>query len=226
MIYLAFYADEQLGVAGCLLIARCFEFTLTKEGRKLTSEVAPGVPREVAEREKKQKASWFQSLLTGVSDAFSLAFNIRGIGYDFGTGSGLQLPQSTLVFRDKPSWIRSLLIRIFLKELAVDILTNFIRSLPGVGSLQGRSIFLSELSMVPRYTLSTVAHLAIGLNIITGLSSSYDLFTLLGTCVFSMPPSDFPAVFGQPWSATSLHRFWAVEWHQASSSSMPPPHLC
>lgn len=205
-----------LGVLGTLIIARCFEFTVVEEGRKLTSEIAPGVPKDIAERENKRRETFSEALLRGVHDAWHMAISIRGIGYDFGSASGLQLPKSTLVFRDRASWISSIVTRLVFKALAVDILCGFLRTFPGVGTLQGGTIFLSHLPVISRYFFSSAAHTAIGLTIVLNISFSYDILILLGTCVFHIPPTDFPALFGKPWSATSVHQFWAVEWHQVS----------
>ena len=152
-----------------------------------------------------------------------MACNIRGIGWDFGSKSNIKLPDSTIDISTRSSLLWAITKRLPVTLGLMDVLAAFLKSIPGVGTPQGGSIFLPDLPLVARYALSTAAHVAIGMSIALGTSLLYDILTVIGVVALRMPPSDFPPMVGKPWRATSLHDLWSVQWHQVMHSTKRLP---
>lgn len=149
------------------------------------------------------------------SDAFDLAFNIRGIGWSW--SQGLCVPEET---RDVTS-TRSFLLSTFQWFLQSFVGFDFCHygvqwfSPETIGSPEGGTIYDPGLHPLTRYTRSTFITLLGGLTIYLAIDTMYNFMTLLGVIVFRQSPTQWPPVSNRPYWATSLNQFWTVRWHQA-----------
>jgi hypothetical protein len=86
--------------------------------------------------------------------------------------------------------------------------------IPGVGSLQGGTIFRPNLLIPQRYIISTAISLATGSCLISGFEILYGFITIFALTVLSSTPEMWPPIMDDPWKPDSLHTFWAKRWHQ------------
>ncbi|KAI0071667.1 hypothetical protein K474DRAFT_1668788 [Panus rudis PR-1116 ss-1] len=150
-------------------------------------------------------------LLTWYKDSVEVMLCTRGIGYDY--GADIYIPPDTRDLRRGP-FLRSAAYTCFTSVLTIDIIQTFLISLPRIGSYYGGTIFLPELSPVPRYALSTLIHILVGKIIICALEGWYSLATFIAVGFLEHSPASWPPLFDQPWKADSLHDFWNKRWHQ------------
>lgn len=53
-----------------------------------------------------------------------------------------------------------------------------------------------------------------GSALLAGFGMVYDLVTLVAVGLVHSPPTAWPPIMDDPWSADSMHAFWARHWHQ------------
>ncbi|KAH9837385.1 uncharacterized protein C8Q71DRAFT_599402 [Rhodofomes roseus] len=145
-------------------------------------------------------------------DASELIFTMRGIGWDF--GKGLYVPKESRSLERGP-FLRTTVFSLLWNYIIIDILNSLFKLVPRVGTYRGGSIFLQELSPVPRYALSSAIHLASGFIIQYGMDICNDIATLFSVGVLGQSPEQWPPVQDRPWKATSLHEYWGKRWHQS-----------
>lgn len=119
-----------------------------------------------------QSASSRPPFLAALLDGLDLVCSMRGIGWEYGTGStgGLFIPTET---RDVSSRFRFLL-QTFVTFMgyftAFDFINSCVKLVPGVGTIQGGSIFAfgrrddGSVDLVKKYAA------AIGINFATGMA--------------------------------------------------------
>ncbi|VDB91438.1 unnamed protein product [Peniophora sp. CBMAI 1063] len=207
----------------CLvLIGKGLDWALVKEGRIKQGERTPGAMEEPAVANKEQtesapgdvsarKRPLANILPRGMEDALELAFALRGLGWDY--GRDVPVPAFTRPTEPK-AYLRATAKSFLINFLALDFLESMIKLVPGVGSVDGASIFLPQLPPLQRYTLSTAIHFATGFSLLAGFGMVYDLCTLIAVGVLGHSPTSWPPVLDAPWAAESLHDFWARRWHQ------------
>jgi Membrane bound O-acyl transferase family len=98
--------------------------------------------------------------------------------------------------------------------LMVDFVEVVMKSIPGVGTPEGGSIFLPQLPVISRYALSTAIHICVGISTIAGCNLVYYSFTLIGVGLLGQSPLSWPPLIDNPWVADSLHDLWSRRWHQ------------
>ncbi|TRM60986.1 membrane bound O-acyl transferase family-domain-containing protein [Schizophyllum amplum] len=152
-----------------------------------------------------------RSLSRILYDGVDLAFNIRGIDWDW--SAGLRLPPQTRTLSSRATFLRETIASALYHGFLLDALLTAIQAL-GFSSPEGASIFDLTLSPLPRYTRSTALTLLTGLTVWAGLQASYDVCTLVGVGALWQAPARWPPVFDRPWAATSVCAFWGVRWHQ------------
>lgn len=197
-----------------MAIAKALEFALTKEGMLKVGESKPGVMKGkgtanghavVPEHDPRSYiATWFY-------DAIELAHTMRGLHWQF--GRGVHIPKPTRSLEREPFLWATL--RSFIRNfLLLDLLESFVKFFPGVGTPLGGTIFYPELYLTTRYAVSTSIHIATGSALLAGFGMVYDLITLFAVGVLDSSPTSWPPVMDNPWTADSMHAFWATHWHQ------------
>lgn len=150
-----------------------------------------------------------------IYDVFDLSFGVRGIGWEFGTNPRVYLPkdkrpldQGRLAFVTPT--IKSLLIHFIL----LDCVDCFMKTIPGVNTPEGGTIFLSSLPPLQRYALSFVITYWAGHIIPFCYTAIYDFGSLVMVGIFNDDPALYPPMFDSPWTANSVSSFWGKTWHQ------------
>ncbi|KAF8645169.1 hypothetical protein AX16_007997 [Volvariella volvacea WC 439] len=151
------------------------------------------------------------SLGGALSDAVAVMHTLRGLQWQFGRGA--HVPKHTRPLRRSPFLLATL--QSFLTNfLILDFFESLIKLFPGVGHVYGGSMFYPGLSPLLRYTVSTTIHIMTGTCLLTGFGMVYDLITLIAVGVFNDSPLSWPPIMDNPWTADSMHAFWAKHWHQ------------
>ncbi|QRV92554.1 membrane bound O-acyl transferase family protein [Ceratobasidium sp. AG-Ba] len=201
-------------------LVKSVEFACAPQGRLKVNEVSPGVlkssvpnGRTQATHESTPKAAnLWTNVRDGFLDACELLSSMRGIGWDYGTGNDIYIPPEHRSL-ERSAFLRSTLRTTLINFLLLDAIDTGFKLVPGVSSPSGGSIFLPDLSPVPRVLASTALHFATGVAFIGGFNMVYGILTMI--CVsFGQSPSAWPPVMEDPMTTTSLHDFWGRRWHQ------------
>lgn len=144
-------------------------------------------------------------------DASEIIFTMRGIGWDF--GKGVYVPKESRSLERGP-FLRATMLSLLWNYIVIDILNSLFKFIPRAGTYSGGSIFLPELSPVPRYALASAIHLASGFIIQYGMDICNDIATLFAVGLLGQSPEQWPPVQDRAWKATSLHEYWGKRWHQ------------
>ncbi|EJD50974.1 hypothetical protein AURDEDRAFT_112049, partial [Auricularia subglabra TFB-10046 SS5] len=204
-----------LGLLGIYAVSRAVEFSFTPRGRfKIGEKVLGAQATPAVEREQsvhKPHRSW--GAFVGLRDAIELLCAVRGIGWDFGSGTGLHVPTPTRPL-ERSAFLRATIRSTILSFLVLDHLEAFLKLWPGVNQPAGGSIFYADLPPLERYAVSTTLHTCTGFAFLAGFQMCYDLLTLIAVTFLRHSPESWPPVWDEPWKATSLHEFWARRWHQ------------
>ncbi|KAJ4482026.1 hypothetical protein J3R30DRAFT_3455944 [Lentinula aciculospora] len=212
------------GLAAEVIIAKALEYALTPEGMLRVGESQPNQTKGKAKAEyngdardddeghrvppKKPQTS---SFISAFRDAIHLAHEMRGAGWKFGAGTHMPKtirPLERNQFLQKTLWS-------FIKHfLVLDLIESIIKLFPGVGTPAGGSIFYQNLPIPQRYFVSTTIHMLTGTALLSGFYMVYDLLTLFAVYGCNDSPYSWPPVMDHPWTADSMHIFWAKRWHQ------------
>ncbi|KAF9468488.1 hypothetical protein BDZ94DRAFT_664427 [Collybia nuda] len=199
----------------CLLaavtIAKSLEYAFTQVGMLKIGEIRPGLVKGKRSPAIQVNRPSHHTITPWLYDAVELAHTLRGLGWKF--GQGVHIPKETRPLERIP--FLSATLRSFITNfLLLDLLECIIKLFPGVGSPIGGSIFYPNLSPIPRYLISTLIHIMTGTSILFGFKMVYDLITLIAVSVLNSSPTCWPPVTDHPWTADSMHAFWARNWHQ------------
>ncbi|KAF8838767.1 hypothetical protein BDN67DRAFT_997542 [Paxillus ammoniavirescens] len=141
-------------------------------------------------------------------DAFDLAFNLRGIGWDW--SKGLQVPRETR----PPTPVKFVAYTIFsagLHAFICGVVHTAIQSfLPNASG----SIIDETLPFFVRFLRTCIISNFGALGICCHLQMAYDLCTIPGILILKQDPAQWPPAFEQPWLATSVRDLWGWRWHQ------------
>ncbi|CAE6440436.1 unnamed protein product [Rhizoctonia solani] len=207
------------GLWGAFALLKSVELAFVARGRLKIDEVEPGVMKSppsnghaASVAQAQLKPGFLHTFYTGFSDACELLSSMRGIGWDYGTGNDIYIPPE---YRptEKTAFLKSTLWSTLGYYLLLDLIDTGFKLVPGISSPTGGSIFLPNLSLIPRVLVSTGLHFATGVAFIAGFNMVYGLMTLICVSMWQ-PPSAWPPVMERPWATTSLHDFWGKQWHQ------------
>lgn len=211
----------QPGLWGMFALVKAVELAFAPQGRLKANEIEPGVlkfpasnghPHSADKISPSGSTTLWSRARNGFLDACELLGSMRGVGWDYGTGTDIYIPPETRPL-EKTAFLKSTLWSTLIHFLLLDAIDTGFKLVPGVSSPSGGSIFRPELSPVPRALVSTALHFATGVAFIGGFTMVYGILTLI--CVsFGQPPSAWPPVMEKPWATTSLHDFWGRRWHQ------------
>ncbi|KAH7096716.1 hypothetical protein BKA62DRAFT_833783 [Auriculariales sp. MPI-PUGE-AT-0066] len=144
----------------------------------------------------------------GLRDALELLCAVRGIGWDFGTGTSLKVPSPTRPL-EKAAYMRVTIRVVFICFVALDALESFLKLWPGVGSpraslpfyptcmsdawdKQPRAQVETPLSLWHTYALSTLLHTATGFAFVAGFEMCYGISSLVGVGLLGHQPASWP----------------------------------
>ncbi|KAL0580640.1 hypothetical protein V5O48_001370 [Marasmius crinis-equi] len=215
-------------------LAKAIEYAFTPEGMLKVGETRAGEQTE--QTEQNQKPSNGHAYTNGTanghakspstfpeqhgshsyfpqwfSDATELMFALRGPQYKF--GKGLHMPKMTRPLQRSP-FLKSTLLSFIKNLLLLDLFETVIKLFPGVGDVEGGSMFYPNLPPLQRFAVGTFVHMLTGSALLAGFGMVYDLFTLIAVGLFNDSSTNWPPVTDHPWSSGSLHELWAKHWHQ------------
>lgn len=208
------------------MIAKALEYALNPEGMLKVGEARPGVAK--GKGKHAANGSTYRNsfdhhngvavenhghpyIATWLYDAFELAHTLRGLQWKF--GQGVHIPPFDRPL-ERGAFLHATFLSFIKNYILLDVLESLIKLFPKVGSPMGGSIFYAQLSPLPRYAVSTTIHLLSGSAILSGFGMVYDLITLIAVGLFNSSPRSWPPVMDNPWTAQSMHEFWAKRWHQ------------
>ncbi|KAK1232828.1 hypothetical protein PQX77_004054 [Marasmius sp. AFHP31] len=222
--------DSISGLFAEVTLAKAIEYAFTPEGMLKLGESRAGVPSKesngrvhtngtangTANGHAKHRPTssnpgsrsifprWF-------SDATELMFTLRGPRFEFGKGVHMPKPNRPL---ERTPFLKAALLSFIKHFLLLDFLETVIKLFPGVGDIEGGTMFYPNLPPMQRYAVSTFVHMLTGSAILAGFGMVYDLITLVAVGVFHDSTSSWPPPLDDPWSSESLHECWAKRWHQ------------
>ncbi|KAG8747186.1 hypothetical protein FRC12_014126 [Ceratobasidium sp. 428] len=209
------------GLWGMFALVKAVELACAPRGRLKVNEIAPSILRHLPSDGAKhhtreipfpKSSSLWTRIRNGFLDACELLSSMRGVGWDYGTGTDIYIPPEYRAL-ERSAFLRSTLRSTLVHFLLLDAIDTGFKLVPGVSSPSGGSIFLSSLPILPRALVSTALHFATGVAFIGGFNMVYGILTLI--CVgWGQSPSAWPPVMEEPWVTTSLHDFWGRRWHQ------------
>jgi hypothetical protein len=208
-----------LGLLAEVLVAKALEYGLTPEGMLKLDETSPGVskakpaPNGVANGrsphpEQQQRSGLFPRWL---ADAFELIHTMRGLQWKFAQGTYIPKYDKNI---SRNQFIKSTLSTLLINFFMFDFLESLLKLFPGVGTVEGGTMFYPSLPPLQRYTVSTIIHMISGTCLIAGFDMVYSLFALLAVAFCDSSPAAWPPATGNPWTTGSLHQLWAKNWHQ------------
>jgi len=146
-------------------------------------------------------------------------FSFRGIGWEYGTGTGLHVPRQWKNINNRMVFILQAVVTLAFHTLVADFLCTILRLSP-IGSPQGGSIFAFGNNIFEKYAISTGYTILAGLIITVGMDQWHHIFMVLGVTFFSSDPALWPPLSDNPWFSTSLHNLWGIRWHQMMRRSL------
>lgn len=198
-------------------IAKALEFALTKEGMLKIGEIEPGVKKDKGTVNGSGKADTLEEpshhpyIATWFYDAMEIAHTMRGLRWKFGVG--VHIPKETRPLERIP-FLQATLLTFIKNYLILDFMESMVKLFPGVGTPIGGTMFYPNLHPTTRYAVAFIVHMLTGSALLAGFEMVYDLITLIAVAVFDSSPLSWPPVMDNPWSADSMHSFWAKHWHQ------------
>ncbi|THH28902.1 hypothetical protein EUX98_g5281 [Antrodiella citrinella] len=149
-------------------------------------------------------------LPSALADASELVFSLRGIGWNFGTRIYVPpMPEYT-----RNSFILHTFLHGLNNFLLFDLTLTLIINIPGLGSVDGGSMFFENLPPVQRYFVSSVIMLLVAVQFVAGFAVTDSMTALVGVGILQQDPKEWPPIMEAPWAADSLHDFWGRRWHQ------------
>ncbi|KAH7911719.1 hypothetical protein BJ138DRAFT_1135213 [Hygrophoropsis aurantiaca] len=202
-----------------VISTKAIDYAWRREGMLKNEELTPGKLEHSSEQcngaaawsQDKTPRSCLRLLPSCLYDAFELIFSMRGLGWKYGIG--IHVPRE---YRpsERTAFLWSTSITFFKSMLVFDFLESLIKLVPGVGSPQGGTIFLTNLLWPQRLVLSILIHLSTSCCILAGFEMVYSLVTLFSVIIVGSPSTAWPPILDNPWQSDSLHTFWAKRWHQ------------
>lgn len=209
--------NYQLTLLGYSLVLKCIEWGWASKGRRLLTEVAPNVPKDEKVRAEQAKLTGVDFILYRLRDWWYLMSNLRGIGWDFGTGTGLKLPVVYKNEKVKQVWVTQTLTDIVRRYLILDVLGSFVflqTWVPAVATHAGGSIWSPDLPVWKRFLVGTAVHMGICESIKEFGHLVYDVNSVICVVFLGHETTAWPPLFGNAWKSTSFGHYWGTQWHQ------------
>ncbi|KAF8312927.1 hypothetical protein DL93DRAFT_2204159 [Clavulina sp. PMI_390] len=213
-----------LGLMGVPMALKILEFAISPHGMLKMGEHEPGLlenPTGDLDRTSDTNSgsikphSWRSPLVSSCVDALEVCCTMRGIGWQFGTGTNVYLAPEWRDTTNKARFIRQTSALWLLNYTLFDVVTYGLRLVPGLGTPAGGSIFaFGGDSVVKKYLISFTITFFTGTTFITGFEVVHQLITIFAVIVLDQEPSSCPHLFYNTWLAVSLHELWSQRWHQ------------
>ncbi|KAF8312929.1 hypothetical protein DL93DRAFT_1211109 [Clavulina sp. PMI_390] len=215
-----------LGLMSVPIALKILEFAISPHGMLKMGEIEPGIVKKPAAELDRAMSGDLKStprehtsprnpFVAGFVDAFEVCCSMRGIGWQFGTGTNVYLAPEWRDTTNKARFIRQTIALWLLNYTLFDVVTYGLRLVPGLGTPTGGSIFaFGGESMVKKYLISATLAFFTGTTFITGFEVVHQLLTLFAVGVLNQELSSCPHLFENPWMAVSLHDLWSRRWHQ------------
>lgn len=150
------------------------DFGFASKGMLKIGEVEPGVTPEsvklAIDSSDKPKPSVTKSTRTSLfsffADGWELMFNLRGIGWEFGTGGGLYVPKDWRNTESRTKWAIQSIPYMLAVYFSVDILDETLRCFPGLWD-PSRSIWSYGNSPLENYAIGLLLHCMYGTFVVT-----------------------------------------------------------
>jgi hypothetical protein len=156
------------GSSGIVMIALLLRFALTKRGVLKMGETYPGVLSQFGQHNGNGKQAApvpaaNSKFWTFVSDALELFYSHRGIGWKFGTGTGLHVAPDWRNTADRDIFLHQTLRALAWNYIILDCLNTALSNFAGLGATDGgQSIFGHGSSLFETLLVSTVLHCMTG----------------------------------------------------------------
>lgn len=136
-------------------------------------------PAEVAQ----ESASRRNPFVSGFMDSAEALASLRGIGWQFGSGTGLYVPPEWRDTTSRSRFVQQTLISWLIHFTLFDLLTSLIKLVPGIGTPNGGSIFaFGGDNVFKKYAISATIEFSTGVAFILGafwLDPFFFLFSIL-----------------------------------------------
>lgn len=99
--------------------------------------------------------SLIRAIYSFVYDGIEISCSFRGDGWQFGAASQIHIPPEPRHVNSRLIFLIQTLRNILLRYIAIDIGSYILKSIPGVNTPAGGSIFVFGDNMVERYAIST-----------------------------------------------------------------------
>ncbi|KAG8913645.1 hypothetical protein FRC01_004445 [Tulasnella sp. 417] len=196
---------------GVLFVTRAGEYCLSPTGRLKLNERLPGEDHGHLNPTR----PIYLKIYHGFIDAHELILSHRGMGWDFGAGEGLRLPplQARRPTHDRTAWLKETILKdVIGNYLIVDAINTWWRTVPQITDPSRtpnayRDLSLGMQLLVPASVMMVVR---------SYMSMWYSFAGVLDVAFLEREPAEWPVLYGEPWKSESLHKLWAMEWHQLS----------
>lgn len=153
-----------------------------------------------------------RSLIYDLFDAYS---GMRGLGWEFGANPKVYIPKHTRpVDQGRLPFVIPTVANAVVFYFLLDCVDCFMKTIPGVNTPEGGTIFLPSLHPVFRYSYSFIITYLTGHIIPFYYTYIYDVCSIIMVGIFNDSPEMYPPMFDSPWTATSVSSFWGKTWHQ------------
>jgi hypothetical protein len=141
---------------------------ILKLGEKVPGEITVPASDLVAQNPPKRvpRAPGRLTLVEHFLSGLEVLACARGIGWEFGSGTKVQIPPETRDTSDTSKFLRQTYQSAVIHFLYADALGVFISLVPGIGTPDGGSIFVFGSNIVERYAIAAVLQLASSLFLI------------------------------------------------------------
>jgi len=231
-----FFEDPNLDVVNNLL--RTFGvmnpayltfMALSRNGILKVNEISPGVLKPESQKNGQEKDGVEPvsrpaapepqpvTIRSFFSNALELLGNLRGIGYQHGSGTGVYVAKETRDLSSRSAFLRESVLLIAWNYITADVANSILTwfglreygsTLFGHGRNQAESLAISMF-----LTVVTCVYFTQFVNLLQSVVST---ITILLRKETGAPLEDegWGRLIVSPWAATSLHDFWGVRWHQ------------
>ncbi|CAL1711196.1 unnamed protein product [Somion occarium] len=202
------------GLTGLAAAGLSVDFAFSQTARLKVGETSlPAInePESLDDSEDVKKRRQNGIFPAWLSDAVEALSTMRGIGWNFGKSTYIPRERRPL---ERQAFLRET-ARLFIKKfILADIFESLIKSITGIGSTSGGSMFFSNYPVFKRYAVSTGIQFLAGITLTNGVECLNLLLTIIGVGLLGQSPTEWPLILDQPFDSESLHDFWTQRWHQ------------
>lgn len=122
-------------------------------------------PAEVAQESTSRR----NPFVGGFLDSAEALASMRGIGWQFGSGTGLFIPPEWRDTTSRARFVQQTIISLLIHFTLFDVITSLIKLVPGIGTTDGGSIFaFGGDNVFRKYAISALIEFSTGVAFILG----------------------------------------------------------